>query len=124
MRSGREPERALERGGLRLGQLVDPVQRGPQQRVQAGERDLGLRLDPARPQHGHLARVLDGVLEQRRLPDAGLARDHEHLARAEPGGREQLLDASQLLAAADHHVAILWAAAPCLLPGRDGYGGR
>ena len=113
VRAGREAQRAFQRRGLRLGQLADPVQRGPQQRVQAGERDLGLGLDPARSEHGHLARVLDGVLEQRRLPDPGLARDHEHLARAEPGGREQLLDASQLLAAPDHHVAILCARSAC-----------
>ena len=55
VRAGREPERAFQRRGLRFGQLADPVQRGPQQRVQAGERDLGLGLDPARLQHGHLA---------------------------------------------------------------------
>ena len=103
----RQPERRAQRRRLRLRQLVEPVERRPQQRVQAGERDLRLGLDPARPQHEHALRALDGVLEQRRLADPGRAGEHERLARAQPRGGQQLLDAGELGVSPDQHGAIL-----------------
>ena len=61
----------------------DPVERGQrraQQLGEPGERNLGLRLDPARAQHPHPVGLRRRVLEQRRLADAGLADEREHAA--------------------------------------------
>ena len=57
--AGREPERAAQRGGLRRRDVGEPVERRPQQREQAGERDLRLGLHAARPQHAHALGALD-----------------------------------------------------------------
>ena len=44
---------------------------------QRGERQLGLRLDPARPQHAHAVGAVGGVAQQRRLAHPCLAVDEQ-----------------------------------------------
>ena len=73
------------------------AEHGPQELVQAGERQVGLGLQADRGEHRHvLAGRLDGVAQQRRLADAGLAAQDEHAAASAPSGFEQLLDALAL----------------------------
>ncbi len=55
---------------LRRRDTVERRQRRAQQLEQAGERDVGLRLDAAHAQHRHLLGALGRVVEQPRLADA------------------------------------------------------
>ncbi len=75
-RARAQGERPLERDRLRLRYLFEPGQGGPDQLEQRRERNLGLGLDPARPQDpqafGPLGRVVEqGGLADARLPDQG-----------------------------------------------------
>ena len=77
--------------------------------MQRGEGELGLGLDPAPAQHPHLARLLDRVLEQRGLPDAGLAADHQRAAARGPCRGDQTLDRGTLRLSAEQHLTIVTA---------------
>jgi hypothetical protein len=103
-RAGRpEGERAPQCLGLRAGDPVDPGQRRPEEFKQAGERDLGLRLHPAGPEHAHAGRLLPGVGEQGRLADPDLPDDGEHTAAARAGLVEQTDERPLLPVTADQH---------------------
>ena len=99
----REPERGPQRGGLRRGQAIDEAQRGAQQLLQRRERQLGLRLHPARAQHVHVARAGARVLEQDRLADAGLAAQRERSAPRVAGRVEQCADEGALSVPPEQH---------------------
>ena len=92
----REPERGPQRGGLRCGQPVEVAQRRAQKLLQRGERQLGLRLDPARGEHVHVARAGARVLEQDRLADTGLAAQRQRSAPRVAGRVEQCADEGAL----------------------------
>jgi hypothetical protein len=76
------PASAAACGSAELGTTVEDR---PDELVQGGEGQLGFGLDPAPAQHPHLCGLLDRVLEQRGLFDAGLAADHQRAAARGPG---------------------------------------
>lgn len=104
--SPRQPERAGKRGRLRLRQTRATVEDRPDELMQRGERELGLGVDPTRAQHPHPRRPLDRVPQQRRLADAGLAKDHQGAAARGPGGGDQALDRGTLRVSAERHMTI------------------
>ena len=104
----RQGEGGAKRCRLRLRQPIDPVQQWPQQLVQAGERELGLGLDPGRAQHGHAMRALGHVREQGGLPDACLAPEHERRASSITRIRQQTVEYLGLDLAADEHAPIVF----------------
>jgi len=75
-----ETERPAERGCLRWRELPEMCKGRPHELVERGEWQLGFRLDAACRQHVHAARAVAGILEEGRLPDAGLAAQHEGAA--------------------------------------------
>ncbi len=99
-RAVREAERAPHRRRLRTGKAVQPVEDRAQQLVQAREREVGLRLQTHRLEHGHVAGCRDGMAQQRGLADPRLAAQHEHLAAAGAGAVQQRLDPTALRAPA------------------------
>src|SRR5256885_1703718 len=76
-------------GGRGRGDGTDRPGRGPQKLGEAREWAPGPRLDAARVQHAHRPRTLQRILEQRGLPDTGLADDGEHAAAAVACLREE-----------------------------------
>ena len=102
-----EPERALQRAGLRGRQALEQVQRGTQQLVQPRERQLGLRLDSARREHVHVGRAIAHVLEQGGLADSRLSPQHERAAARRPRGIEQCADEGALRVPSVQHEPIL-----------------
>ena len=102
-----EPERSLQRAGLRPRQAIEQVQRGTQQLVQPGERELRLGLDPARREHVHVGRAIAHVLEQGGLADPGLAAHDERAAAGLPRGAEQCTDEGALRVPSVQHEPIL-----------------
>ena len=75
-----ETEGGSDRRGLRLRQSFHVAERGTKKLVQAGERQLRLRLDPASSEDAHVAGSLPRILEQRRLADPGLSAQNERAA--------------------------------------------
>ncbi len=87
-----EAEGPLQRPPLRLRQRGQPVQRGGEQQLQCGERQIRLGLDTGRPQHRPTAgrlRAGVGVVQQRGLADSRLAAQHQHPAAPLRHGRAQ-----------------------------------
>ena len=79
-RDPRQPEGAGQCGGLRLGKVRQEVEDRPHELVQCSEGELGLGLDPHGAQYPHPGRMLEGVTEQRRLAEPGLAPDDQRAA--------------------------------------------
>ena len=96
-------ERCAERAPLPLRECLDPVEHGPQERVERGVRKVGLGLDAACFQDPHAGRLPACVLEQRALSDPRLAREDEDAAPSTPCPLEQRLDLGALLVAPDQH---------------------
>ncbi len=111
---GTQRKGLLQRHGLGGGELAEHRQRRAQQLEQRGEREPGLRLDPAGAQHRHPAGALGGVVEQRGLADSGRAGQRQHDAAGGRGRRECLLDGCLLRPPADKHGLILgsWTSRP------------
>ena len=65
--------------------MLEPIEHRRQQLMQPGEGQLHLRLDTDGTRHPKARRLLDQVLEQRRLAHARLAAHHQGpaLARAD-----------------------------------------
>jgi hypothetical protein len=79
--------------GIPLGrQAVQAVQEREQHLVQARESRCHLRLDRGHLRRPNVAGLRYGVLEQRGLPHAQLASQHERTAQAILGGTEQAID--------------------------------
>jgi hypothetical protein len=87
--------------------MPNEVEDRAEELVQRGECQLGLGLDPTCPQHPHRARLLQRVLEQRRLADARLATDDQRAAARGPGAGDQALDSGRLGLSAEKHLPIL-----------------
>ena len=98
-----QAERRAQRRGLGAGQAVEAVEERVQQQVEGPEGQLGLRLDPDASQHPHPTRRPDGVVEQRRLPDPGVAPQHQRPAAPLPGRGEQAVD-RRLLVLTSHEL--------------------
>ena len=77
-----QAEYRAERLALRDRQRADPVQVGAAQLVQAGVRELQLRLDTRRPANPASLCAVDQELEQGGLADPGLATQDQNLAAA------------------------------------------
>ena len=71
--AGAQPEHDLERLALRSRKPLEAIEHRSAQLMQAREGQLHLGLHAHRPHDGQLRRRLDEVLQQRRLPDPGLA---------------------------------------------------
>ena len=76
----RQSEGATKGHGLRRREPAEEAQGGPKQLVQAGEGEVGLRLDAPRGQYVHVARAPAGVLEEGRLTDPRPPANHERAA--------------------------------------------
>ena len=87
-----ERERPPQRARLHLRDVVEAVEQGCDQLGQAGERDVGLGLDPPRPQHPQPRRLADRPAHQRGLADAGLAVHQQRPALAGTGLLQQAVD--------------------------------
>ena len=70
-------------------QPLEPIEQRRAQLMQAREGQLHLGLHPHRPHDGQIRRRLDQVLQQRRLPDPGLALQHQRPALALADRRDQ-----------------------------------
>jgi hypothetical protein len=77
---------------LRLGQPIEPVDHPCAELVERGERQLHLGLDTDGVHDRAVACCAAHVLEQRGLPDAGVAAQHEHATLPAPDPLEQLLE--------------------------------
>jgi hypothetical protein len=75
-----QAERGAQGGPLRRRQPVQTIQHWPAQLVQRGEGQFHLRLDPDRPGHPQVRRLLDCVIQQGGLPHACLAPHDQHRA--------------------------------------------
>jgi hypothetical protein len=104
---GRQPERAPQRGGLHVRQLVGPLEDRPQQLVQPGEGQLGLGLHAGPGEHAHPFRACHRMRQQRGLADSRVATQHEHTAARGPGGVEQLVDRLALAVSSQQHAPTL-----------------
>ncbi len=71
---------------------VECAERGAHELQQRPERDLALRLESGRTQHPHLRESPHRVVEQRGLPDPGLADHSEHAARSQARGGHEPID--------------------------------
>ena len=79
-----QPERDPQRVALRTRQPLQPVQQRRAQLMQAGERQLHLRLHPCRPGHPHIRRRPGHVLQQRRLAHPRLTPHHQRPPASRP----------------------------------------
>ena len=98
-----EPESASQRLRLLSWNLIEKVEERAEELEQTGELKLGFGFDPECAGHRHPFGALDGVLEQRRLSDPGLAANDESGAAPPPGPVEQLADDTTLVSASNEH---------------------
>ena len=99
-RTGRPPERHVERLALGRRELGGAGKLSHEESVQPCEREPGLRLDPRDMEVAKIRSVADRGLQQRGLADAGLPADHHRTAQAFPGGDDELLEVGSLIGAA------------------------
>ena len=64
--------------------------------MECRESELHLGLDRAEPDDLQVVGLLRGVVEQRGLPDAGVAAQHEDTAQTDPNGADDPIDLSSL----------------------------
>ena len=107
-----QPERRFQGLSLRFGQPVTRRQEREKEAVQRGEPHSHLRLDADDSEHGEIAGVRDGIVEQRRLPDARFAAQHEGTGAAGSGGVDDAIDRRPLRAATEKHDATVPSPAP------------
>ena len=85
-------ERPGERRSLALRNLGQLIEHGPKKLRQAGEGDLGLRLDPACGEHVVLSGRGNRILQQGGFPDSGFAAQEEPSAATVLRSFEELVD--------------------------------
>ena len=102
-----EAECAAQGSLLRRRQRIQIVERGPNELMQRGERQLRLGLHAPRADDAHVCRPLARVLEQGRLADPRLAAESEDAAPRRARPVEQLADPRALLVAAVEHRAMI-----------------
>ena len=96
-----ERQRAAQRLRLDRRDLAAQVEQRRQQLGERRERQLGLRLDPARPQNAQPVGVVGGVAQQRRLAHAGLAVHEQRRAAPLPRRLDHAPEPSALLVTSD-----------------------
>ena len=79
-RPGTDAERGPQRIALRNRETLEAIQHRRAQLMQPGEGKLHLRLDTSGPHHTAARRLLDHVLQQRRLAHARFAAHHQRPA--------------------------------------------
>ena len=99
-RAGAQAEHDLERLGLRSRKPTPPIEHRRAELMQAREGQLHLGLDARRSRDGHIRPRLAEVVQQRSLPDPGLAPQHERPALAVANRREQPVQQRALRASA------------------------
>jgi hypothetical protein len=104
---GSVTERAGPCGVLRRRESVDEVVQRSQQAVHPGERQVRLGLDPGALQDAHAVGEAGGMGEQRGLPDACLAAQHQRPALPAACRREDILDVRAFAPAAIQHGLIV-----------------
>jgi hypothetical protein len=102
-----ETERATQCALLRRGKRVQITESRPDELVQRGERELGLGFHSTCTEHVHVCRTLARVIEQGRLPDAGLAAENEDAASGRTRPVEQRSDQSPLIIPPVEHPPIV-----------------
>ena len=88
-RARAEPEGDIERVALRTRQSLTECKDRRAELLNRSERELHLALDPGGADDSQRRGLLDRVVEQRRLADAGLAMDDERAAVSVAGGLHQ-----------------------------------
>jgi hypothetical protein len=99
-----EAQRGAQRLSLLVGQHCQVACHRMQQRVQAGEAQSALCLDPGRPQDPHRPGLASGVSDQRRFPDTRLAAQYQYPAVSGRSLSDQLIDPLLLRLAPREHV--------------------
>jgi hypothetical protein len=94
--AGAQPEHDLDGLALRRRELLEPVEQWPAQLVQTGEGQLHVRLHALRPEDRHVRSRHDQVVQQRGLPDPGLAPHHQRPALAAVDRRDQIVEQGAL----------------------------
>ena len=97
------PEGRLQRGPLRRREPAHALAQRPQQPLQRGERQRGLRLDTLGAEHRHVSGRRGRVGQQRRLSAARHAADHECAAGGTTGSLKQGGSARPFGIPADQH---------------------
>ena len=95
-----DPERHAHCLALGVGQAVEPVEHRRAELVQAGKRELDLRLNSDRPQQPQVRRRIDRVVQQRGLADPRLSAHHEGAALPRARRAEQSVESGALRVAA------------------------
>ncbi len=90
-RLAHQAEGDAQRPPLRHGQPVHPVKQREEQLVDAGEAQALLGLDGRRPEDLQVGGAMDGVVQQRRLPDPGLPAQDQHSAHPSAHAVQQLV---------------------------------
>jgi hypothetical protein len=100
---GAQAEEGGERLALRLRETLAQVEQRRTELVKGGEGELDLRLDAERPHDPQIRRRLDGVVEERGLPDPRLAAEHQRRAVAGAHRRQQSIEDLALPLPSDQH---------------------
>ena len=90
--AGGEAERGAKGVPLRIGQVLQPVQHRRAQLLEPRERKLHLGLHSRRAGHAEPRRAPHRIVEECRLPDAGLTAHDQYLALTGPDPIEQLVE--------------------------------
>ena len=106
-----ERQRAAQRLGLDRRDLAAQVEQRREQLGERRERQLGLRLDPARPQHAQPVGMVGEVAQQRRLAHAGLAVDEQGRAAPLPRRLDHAPEPSALLVTSDQQGSAVYGCA-------------
>jgi hypothetical protein len=91
-------ERDGDRVALRFRQAVEAIHEWRAELMQPSERELHLRLDARRAGDSAARSATQDVSEQRALPDARLAAQHQRPARTRPHARDQFVERRALAA--------------------------
>ncbi len=108
-RGGRpERQRTLERRGLHGRDLVEVREQRHHELGQPRERDVGLRLHPAHPEHREVLRLLDRVAKELRLADPRRPVQQHRATAPFTRGIDERLQTASLILAADHCGKSMW----------------
>lgn len=99
----REPESSVQRSRIPLRQRLHKLPQRPDELEQSGKRELRLGLDTPHPQDANPLRPRRRVVEQRRLPDPGLAADDERTSEPLPHPRKHRVELRPLRLTPDEH---------------------
>ena len=90
-RSEAQAERRVQRVALRAREMAESIEHVPTERLQAGERELHLRLHPGRPSDPTSRRGRRQMFQQGALADTCLAAQHQHPALPRSDSGDELI---------------------------------